>query len=1213
MAEENPPDECVVEVFGIHEEIEDELLMLYFENRRRSGGGSLRSFTRCGSGAVLVYESPAVAQAVLQKAEHVLQGHVLSVRRAPPKDPGKLVLRGLKPQMTSETLELYIENISGLECGQYTVHFSPGRDLALIQLLRPLSPEEFQRLVAKVARRHLDGASVMVQQISQTDTVVVENLSPTCSEDILSLYFENRRSGGGPVKEVTMLPGGRALVSFQDPEVVQRVLQRQHKLDGQDLVTEPYYDFLLPPESSAERSEGGDDDGGSGGGGGSSEIFSSCVSILESEKAHLLQSSGLLEELQAEFPGCSSELQENEVQLSGHCQLAMEQMKNRILEFFSSIAQVHIPFAPDVARFFVRSDVREHVQGLFDQAKVMASYAVLDSILTIHVLSPKMVTLASSLVKSAVVQFTVPLADEHLHALATEEWQALLSSLKACAVSVSNSGDQVSAVTLKEFREENEKKLQDFFLDSVIHESVITMEPGMLRYLQENCHELLAGIGQVSIFPLDGGDVTGFRISGDARACQATDEFLRCIMASVSSRTVTLDYPGVARFLRGDHARSLLKELEAKFKCVICTERLCWTPPLDSEVGLDAVNNQTVPNFERNPPNNLNALPENSVMRVTDANANTMNPPDLELIKNLIAVIDVDEDSSVSAEANSSGQENTVVSRGIANNLNNNMEEEDLYTDQILSPLDASGALGNDAVGGSQDGEETLREVEGEDGEDGLLEDAAADTADPDLKYAEKLSLASLRATKNIEEDAELYLALQYSMETSNQRLTEEEELQKVLELSRKMIEEEQEGKLAYAVQASTLDQADTELEEALGVSMQDAVEAANSARLVIYAGFDSDLNAIADELERAIKSKVHEERLENECLWDLSEAYTGYMVRLERKHAVCIAVRRGVAIIRGFLDYPIHAICDINKLVTRILQDEKLKLMEAGISNTVCWVWYDQQEQARPYPTKANVFLEHAWRQKQKQVDVLFDGKPHTIDFERLEEYSIGSGVSLKIERQEQKRETVNGTAESDALNVAGGTQESVNVDETSEEFREIVKDFYDTLEDQHNKIRIIKLEKLVHPLLYKQYQLKKAKMEKDCSTITVERTLYHGTSEEGSKEICLHGFNRSFCGKNATLYGQGVYFAEKAVISVQDQYSPANAQGHKFVFVVKTLTGDYTKGTTKMKVPPLKENCDRPLRYDSLVDNPTDPSIFVIFNDTQAYPQYLITCNRI
>uniref|UniRef100_H3AJI1 Poly [ADP-ribose] polymerase n=1 Tax=Latimeria chalumnae TaxID=7897 RepID=H3AJI1_LATCH len=874
MAEENPPDECVVEVFGIHEEIEDELLMLYFENRRRSGGGSLRSFTRCGSGAVLVYESPAVAQAVLQKAEHVLQGHVLSVRRAPPKDPGKLVLRGLKPQMTSETLELYIENISGLECGQYTVHFSPGRDLALIQLLRPLSPEEFQRLVAKVARRHLDGASVMVQQISQTDTVVVENLSPTCSEDILSLYFENRRSGGGPVKEVTMLPGGRALVSFQDPEVVQRVLQRQHKLDGQDLVTEPYYDFLLPPESSAERSEGGDDDGGSGGGGGSSEIFSSCVSILESEKAHLLQSSGLLEELQAEFPGCSSELQENEVQLSGHCQLAMEQMKNRILEFFSSIAQ-----------------------------------------------------------------------------------------------------------------------------DSVIHESVITMEPGMLRYLQENCHELLAGIGQVSIFPLDGGDVTGFRISGDARACQATDEFLRCIMASVSSRTVTLDYPGVARFLRGDHARSLLKELEAKFKCVICTERLCWTPPLDSEESSDTP----------------------GCSSVAGTTVHTTLDFFLELIKNLIAVIDVDED-----------------------------------------------------------GEETLREVEGEDGEDGLLEDAAADTADPDLK-----------ATKNIEEDAELYLALQYSME------------------------------------ASTLDQADTELEEALGVSMQDAVEAANSARLVIYAGFDSDLNAIADELERAIKSKVHEERLENECLWDLSEAYTGYMVRLERKHAVCIAVRRGVAIIRGFLDYPIHAICDINKLVTRILQDEK-----------------------------------------------------HCVP-------------------------------ESDALNVAGGTQESVNVDETSEEFREIVKDFYDTLEDQHNKIRIIKVQLVIQMDVCSRLEAQlTSKLKNSSARNPGNRSTEWLMSQKTSLQDKL---SLSLLTLTATLYGQGVYFAEKAVISVQDQYSPANAQGHKFVFVVKTLTGDYTKGTTKMKVPPLKENCDRPLRYDSLVDNPTDPSIFVIFNDTQAYPQYLITCNRI
>ena len=178
---------------------------------------------------------------------------------------------------------------------------------------------------------------------------------------------------------------------------------------------------------------------------------------------------------------------------------------------------------------------------------------------------------------------------------------------------------------------------------------------------------------------------------------------------------------------------------------------------------------------------------------------------------------------------------------------------------------------------------------------------------------------------------------------------------------------------------------------------------------------------------------------------------------------------------------------------------------------------------------------------------------------------------------------------------------------------------------------------------LLYNQYKLKKASVLQRSTYPQIERTLYHGTSEGSVKEICVHGFNRSFCGKNgmfrfivslfclincfflifsysvcfsflaATVYGQGVYFAVNSALSVQDQYSPPNTDGYKFIFVSKVLTGDFTKGCHSMKTAPLKETGDIPLRYDSVTDDITKPTMFVIFNDTQAIPEYLITCQRI
>lgn len=97
------------------------------------------------------------------------------------------------------------------------------------------------------------------------------------------------------------------------------------------------------------------------------------------------------------------------------------------------------------------------------------------------------------------------------------------------------------------------------------------------------------------------------------------------------------------------------------------------------------------------------------------------------------------------------------------------------------------------------------------------------------------------------------------------------------------------------------------------------------------------------------------------------------------------------------------------------------------------------------------------------------------------------------------------------------------------------------------------------------------------------------------------------------ATVYGQGVYFAVNSVLSIKDQYSPPNPAGYKYIFVSKVLTGDFTKGCHSMKTAPHKETGDIPLRFDSVTDNIAQPTMFVIFNDTQAFPEYLITCQKI
>ncbi len=91
------------------------------------------------------------------------------------------------------------------------------------------------------------------------------------------------------------------------------------------------------------------------------------------------------------------------------------------------------------------------------------------------------------------------------------------------------------------------------------------------------------------------------------------------------------------------------------------------------------------------------------------------------------------------------------------------------------------------------------------------------------------------------------------------------------------------------------------------------------------------------------------------------------------------------------------------------------------------------------------------------------------------------------------------------------------------------------------------------------------------------------------------------------AAAFGNGTYFALNANYSSQPTYSVPNAQGHKHMYLCRVLAGDYTRGQQGMIVPPAKNtNCDL---YDTVVDKPNAPTIFVVFRDDNAYPEYLIT----
>uniref|UniRef100_A0A3Q4G4Y7 Poly [ADP-ribose] polymerase n=1 Tax=Neolamprologus brichardi TaxID=32507 RepID=A0A3Q4G4Y7_NEOBR len=902
------------------------------------------------------FRKRGIAARVLSKGHHVLHNAELSVRKPASKDPRKLLLRGINPNTDTEMIELYVENTMGQE--DYSLYPSPGRDLILIQFYEPLATGRLNAYLsfflktktvdAVLALSHkLEGAELSVKPYFDF-LVPVE--SKTSQEVETS---QDTTENSEEVNDIEMQTSPPTAASSSNHPASEMALEPVAAPPPLPTKVEEVEVEEVKEEEAEEVMEDQSDD---------SDTITCHIALTDPGKHALFQHSTIQRDIKNTNPNVIIQTKDDGVYIEGPDRAQAEQVKQTIMDFLCNIAEAHFTLELEKAQFLARKDVKERLLQAMTQSGSSTLYTVSDSNITVTSLAQDSAKKACSFLKSQVCYFSMLADQENECMLYCREWSEFLQTLSFCSVKVSERGGNIDVWTLTGMENEKQAAIMQFLTTPIERETVISMEPGVLKYIQIHCHQLLADMDQVSIFPLEAEDNCGLKIHGHVVACQMAEEVLQGVVSSICTRTITANTPGVARFLGEKECQSILNEMEAKFCVYISPKYVPWKP-----------------------------LPHQENMDNVDLYTASDDPSSL-----------MDQDSDVTA----------------------------VDSDQNT----ASGLLfNNGALGHSSD----------------------------------------------LEEEAQLSLAIQYSMESSHWTPEDEEEqLQKALELSRNMSQKE-----SSSNGADETPQVHQPKKANINIPLKDAIEAKVSQRQV-------------------------EEKIEHRNLRNMSEYYKTCLDVIKRKHAVEIQIQGTIITVSGFKDFVMGAVYD----------------------------------------------------------------------------YSVLSNFP-----------------------------EATKVDEESDEFQNVVKQFYETIQEYHSKIRIIQVEKLMNKLLYNQYKLKKASVLQRATYPQIERTLYHGTSESSVKEICIHGFNRSFCGKNATVYGQGVYFAVNSALSVQDQYSPPNADGYKFIFVSKVLTGDYTKGCHSIKTAPLKETGDIPLRYDSVTDNITKPSMFVIFNDTQAFPEYLITCQRI
>ncbi|KAK3595882.1 hypothetical protein CHS0354_014712 [Potamilus streckersoni] len=292
-----------------------------------------------------------------------------------------------------------------------------------------------------------------------------------------------------------------------------------------------------------------------------------------------------------------------------------------------------------------------------------------------------------------------------------------------------------------------------------------------------------------------------------------------------------------------------------------------------------------------------------------------------------------------------------------------------------------------------------------------------------------------------------------------------------------------------------------------------------------------------------------------------------------------------------------------IHKILLKQVEKYHVQKEAQLLTNGVQWFYLKNENEVK-FSADKNITIEKAFQAKCKSVKIQDrSGEEYEIDFSKMVENPVKDSTSkIPVIRRDliDKGSLATEKPKHWADMKSNENLMIVPLNSSDPEYIKVVQEFHKSV---GSSMPIVKVERIENLTLHAQYMAKKRQMDTRKDN---EHVLWHGTHVVAMNSINAHGFNRSFCG--ACSIGNGVYFAVHASYSVRG-YAAPDSNGDKRIYQCRVLTSDYTQGQSGIRMPPSKSPTQPHILYDSVVDNTQSPSMFVIFHDAQAYPDYIIT----
>nr|XP_009491491.1 PREDICTED: poly [ADP-ribose] polymerase 14 [Pelecanus crispus] len=364
------------------------------------------------------------------------------------------------------------------------------------------------------------------------------------------------------------------------------------------------------------------------------------------------------------------------------------------------------------------------------------------------------------------------------------------------------------------------------------------------------------------------------------------------------------------------------------------------------------------------------------------------------------------------------------------------------------------------------------------------------------------------------------------------------------------------------------------------------------------------------EEAENWLKSAILKEQFQteitDEAVSHFGEAESEELRDLQKKLKIALYLDSPSVRISGVEKDVWMAYSAVQEMIHRVKAAKQEEMRAELLQNLIEWKYLTKDSYV-PFDSLTNMHLENAFMRKQKDISVIINEKKYTVNIK--DRYAVDDQGKqtpiIRVDKSEDQESTVLPATWDDMQNQR---LKIVELKPETREYRDVQEKFLQTCQS----LKIEKIERVQNPFFWKAYQIKKREMDNKNGTTNNERLLFHGTSKESLTLINNQGFNRSYAGVHAANFGNGTYFAVNASYSASDTYSKPDVHGKKYMYLARVLVGEYSQGT-KGSITPAAKNISNSIDlFDSSTDNVNQPSMFIIFNDIQAYPEYLITFTR-